>query len=182
MEIGLANDQSQCDGLCSNGNREMNQPDTKANFFRQSGWMMAANVICGVFMALAQFMLPYLTPTSDFSVALTILRIFVLVSLPAAAIQVVLAQETAAAVTDQARSAVSATARGVLKLVLIFWVVLLFIAAAFRGEIMNLLQASSPNLVWAMMLLIFGSLTFPVFLGLLQGSQRFLPYGWATIV
>jgi O-antigen/teichoic acid export membrane protein len=143
--------------------------------------MMAANVICGVFMAAAQFTLPNLTPSSDFSVALTILRIFILVSLPAAAIQVVLAQQAAAAVTEAARRDVSATARGVLKLVLIFWVVLFAIAAAFRGEIVNLLQASSPNLVWTLMLLILGSLIFPIFLGLLQGSQLFLPYGWATI-
>src|SRR5215213_9416231 len=107
--------------------------ESRANFFRQSSWMMAANVICGVFMAAAQFTLPNLTPSSDFSVALTILRIFILVSLPAAAIQVVLAQQAAAAVTDEARRDVSATARGVLKLVLIFWVVLFAMAAAFRG-------------------------------------------------
>ena len=160
----------------------MSAPDTKANFFRQSGWMMAANVLSGVFMAASQFMLPYLTPKSDFSVALTILRIFILVSLPAAAIQVVLAQQTAAAVTEEARRDVSATARGVLKLVFLFWLVLFVVAAAFWSNIVILLQAADPNLVWAMMLLILGSLLFPVFLGLLQGSQQFLPYGWAMIV
>ena len=72
--------------------------ETKASFFRQSGWMMAANVLSGVFMAGSQFMLPYLTPKSDFSVALTILRIFILVSFPAAAIQVVQAQQKAEAI------------------------------------------------------------------------------------
>jgi O-antigen/teichoic acid export membrane protein len=144
--------------------------------------MMAANVLSGVFMAASQFMLPYLTPKSDFSVALTILRIFILVSLPAAAIQVVLAQQTAAAVTDGARRDVSATARGVLKVVFVFWLVLSVIAAAFQLKIVNLLQASDGRIVWAMMMLILGSLLFPVFLGLLQGSQRFLPYGWAMIV
>src|SRR5207253_519030 len=102
--------------------------------------------------------------------------------LPAAAIQVVLAQQTAAAVTEEARRDVSATARGVLKLVFVFWLVLSVIAAAFHLQIVNLLQASEANIVWGMMLLILGSLMFPIFLGLLQGSQRFLPYGWAMIV
>ncbi len=155
--------------------------DSRASFFRQSGWMMAANVICGVFMAAAQFSLPNLTPGSDFSVALTILRIFVLVSLPAAALQTLLAQQTAAAVTEEQRRDMSATARGVFKLTIIFWLGLLLIAAAFRNQITTLLQASSMNLVWGMMLLILGSLSLPVFLGLLQGLQRFMPYGWAMI-
>lgn len=160
----------------------MNAPDTKANFFRQSGWMMAANMTCGVFMAAAQFSLPSLTPGSDFSVALTILRIFVLVSLPAAALQTLLAQQMAAAVREEQRRDMSATARGVLKLTLIFWVALLTIAAVFRNQIANLLQASSVNLIWGMMLLILGSLTLPIFLGLLQGLQHFMAFGWATIL
>lgn len=159
----------------------MTHADTKANFFRQSGWMMAANLICGVFMAASQFVLPNLTPHSDFSVALTIFRIFVLVSLPAAAIQTILAQQMAAAITDEARRDASAMARGVLKLTFFFWLALLVIASAFRKEIATMLQASNPNLVWDVMVLIFGSLTLPIFLGLLQGMQLFLPFGWATI-
>ena len=71
--------------------------DTKANFFRQSGWMMTANMIFGVFMAAANFTAVHVTPSSDYAVFLTILRIFVLVTLPAAAIQTLLAQRTAAA-------------------------------------------------------------------------------------
>jgi O-antigen/teichoic acid export membrane protein len=156
--------------------------DSKANFFRQSGWMMAANMACGVFMAASQFLLPKLTPGSDFSVALTIFRIFVLLSLPASAIQTILAQQMAAAIDEEARRDASATARGVLKLTFLFWVALTVIAAAFRKEIADVLQASSPNLVWVVLILILGSLTLPIFLGLLQGMQMFMPFGWATIV
>jgi O-antigen/teichoic acid export membrane protein len=160
----------------------MNTTDTKANFFRQSGWMMAANLICGVFMAGSQFVLPNLTPHSDFSVAITIFRIFVLVSLPASAIQTILAQQMAGAITDEARRNASATARGVLKLTFLFWLGLMVIAAVFRTEIAAILQASNQNLVWDVMILILGSLIFPIFLGLLQGMQLFHPFGWATIV
>lgn len=156
--------------------------DSKANFFRQSGWMMAANMICGVFMAASQFVLPNLTPPTDFSVAGTIFRIFVLVSLPASAIQVILAQQIAGAVTEEARRDASAMARGVLKLTFFFWLALTIVAAVFRTQIAAILQASSPNLVWGIMTLIFGSLTLPIFLGILQGSQLFLPFGWSTIL
>jgi O-antigen/teichoic acid export membrane protein len=157
--------------------------DTKANFFRQSGWMMAANMICGVFMATAAFLaIKGLTPKTDYPVYATILRVFVLTSIPAAAMQTLLAQQIAAAVTEQAQHDASATARGVLKITIGFWFVLLVAALANRERILLWLQASNPNLVWGAMFLILGSLLWPLFLGFLQGQQSFFAFGCSTIL
>jgi O-antigen/teichoic acid export membrane protein len=160
----------------------MTQADTNKNFFRQSGWMMASNLACGVFMAGANFASANITPLTDYSIFITILRIFVLVTLPAAGIQTLLAQQTAAAVTDQSKRDLAATARGLLAFTLIFWVILVVGAAIFRQQIANVLQASSPNIIWAILALILAGYLFPLFLGLMQGVQNFLVFGWATIL
>jgi O-antigen/teichoic acid export membrane protein len=157
--------------------------ETKASFFRQSGWMMAANMICGVFMAgAAIFAIKGLTPKTDYPVFATILRAFVLTSIPAAAMQTLLAQQIAAAITEEARRDASATARGVLQITIGFWVILLLVALVFRQRIMVWLQASDPAIFWAAMLLILGSLLWPLFLGFLQGQQSFFAFGWSTIL
>jgi O-antigen/teichoic acid export membrane protein len=145
--------------------------------------MMAANMTCGVFMAAAAFLaIKRLTPGTDYAVFATILRVFVLTSIPAAAMQTLLAQQIAGAVTEQAQRDASATARGVLKITVGFWVALLVCALVFRGRIITWLQASDPNLIWAVMLLILGSMLWPLFLGMLQGQQSFFAFGWSTIL
>jgi O-antigen/teichoic acid export membrane protein len=144
--------------------------------------MILSNLLAGVFMAASQFLIQGLTPQTDYSVVVTILRLFVLTSIPAAAVQTLLAQEIAGAVTDEAQRDASATARGALKITIGFWLVLLLFAAAFRAQINAWLQASDPNLIWAVMLLILFSLVWPLFLGFLQGRQSFFAFGWSTIL
>jgi O-antigen/teichoic acid export membrane protein len=157
--------------------------DTRANFFRQSGWMMAANMTSGVFMAAAAFLaIKGLTPKTDYAVFATVLRVFVLISIPAAAMQTLLAQQIAGAVTEEAQRDASATARGILKLTVGFWLVLLVVALASRAKTLTWLQASDPNLIWAAMFLILGSMLSPLFLGILQGQQSFFAFGWSTIL
>jgi O-antigen/teichoic acid export membrane protein len=160
----------------------MSTADTKANFFRQSGWMMTANMVFGAFMAAANFMAVHVTPGSDYAVYLTILRIFVLVTLPAAAIQTLLAQQTAAAITEDAQRDVSATARGVIKQTLFIWLGLAALAGLFKNHLITLLQASDPLPVAGLMLIILGNTVWPLFLGLLQGRQHFFAFGWSTIL
>jgi O-antigen/teichoic acid export membrane protein len=160
----------------------MTQADSNKNFFRQSGWMMASNLICGVFMAAAAFSAANVTPRTDYSVFVTILRVFILVTLPAAGVQTLLAQQAAAAVTDQARRDLNATTRGVFKLIIVFWVLLALTGAALRWNIAAMLQASNANIIWAILALVLAAYIFPFFLGLMQGAQNFLVFGWSTIL
>jgi O-antigen/teichoic acid export membrane protein len=139
-------------------------------------------MIFGVFMAAANFTAVHVTPGSDYAVFLTILRIFVLVTLPAAAIQTLLAQQTAGAITEQAQRDVSATARGVVKQTFFVWVGLVAVAGLFKNQLVILLQASGPLPVAGLMLIILGNTWWPIFLGLLQGRQFFFAFGWSTIL
>ncbi len=145
--------------------------------------MMAANMICGVFMAAAAFLAAnFLTPKSDYAVFATILRVFVLTSIPAAAMQTLLAQQIAGGITEEAQRDASATARGVLKITIGFWGVLCLGALAFPAQIMGWLQTSDPHAIWAAMFLILGSMVWPLFLGFLQGQQKFFAFGLSTIL
>src|SRR5688500_14942337 len=96
------------------------QEDTRKSFFRQSGWMIVANVLCGVFMIAAQLVVQNIP---DYSVFMTMLRVFVILTIPAVGMQAILAHQTAAAVTEEARQNVAATVRGVLVWTFVFWAV-----------------------------------------------------------
>jgi len=160
----------------------MTETDSRKTFFRQSGWMMASNMIGGVFMMLANLTAVGVTPASDYSVFITILRLFVLITLPAAGMQTLLAHQTAAAVTDDLQCDLSATIRGLLKLTVGFWLALFVVAGVFRIQIAQWLQASNANIIWIVMALILAALWFPIFQGLLQGLQKFFTFGWATVL
>src|SRR4051812_48321632 len=130
------------------------QADTHKTFFRQSGWMMAANLLCGVFMMFVHPFAVKLNPSTDYPVFMTMLRVFVLITIPAATLQTILAQQTAAAVTEEAKRNVAATAKGLVKYAFIFWLVLCVVAAGFQTEFAEAFKAPSRGLLWATMLLI----------------------------
>jgi O-antigen/teichoic acid export membrane protein len=158
----------------------MNQADTKSTFFRQSGWMMAANLAAGMCM---MFVHPFASqmPSEEYGVFLTMLRVFVVLTIPAAALQTVLAQEAAAAVTADSQRNLSAKIRWVLKWTLIFWVVLAGAAMLFKADFVTTFKAHERTL-WATLLLILVALLMPIFQGLLQGVQNFFVFGWSMIL
>ena len=158
------------------------QADTHKNFFRQSGWMMVANLLCGVFMMGVHPFAVKMNPPEEYAVFMTMLRVFVLITIPAVALQVILAHQTAAAITDAAKREVAATARGLLKYSFIFWLLVCVFAAAYQKEFAMTFKAPSRGLIWATMLLILAALWMPIFHGLLQGLQNFFPLGWSMIL
>ncbi len=157
-------------------------PDTKLNFFRQSGWMMVANIGCGVLMMLVYQFASRLTPVSDLAVFQTMLRIFVLVTIPASALQTILAQQSAAAISPAAQRQLSGDARGLLKSTFAFWILLFVLAIIFRRQFASVFQTGDSNVIWATMFLILAALWMPVFQGLLQGMQKFFPLGCSMIL
>lgn len=154
--------------------------DTNANFFRQSGWMMIANVLAGVFLMLVH---PFASrmPKQEYGVFVTMLRVFMLLTIPAAALQTILAQQTAAAVTKEALLDVSATVRWLLKWTFYFWVVLAFAAARWQLDFLTTFKASSRWTIWATLFLVLVALLMPIFQGALQGAQNFFVFGWSMI-
>lgn len=159
----------------------MSAHDSKASFFRQSGWMMVANVLCGVFMMFVHPFAVKMTPPDEYAVFMTMLRVFVLVTIPAATLQTILAQQTAAAVTPEAQRDLAATAKGLLKFTTFLWLLLCVVAAFYQNVFIETFKAPS-GLIWTTLLLILGAIWMPIFQGLLQGLQNFFPLGWSMIL
>lgn len=160
----------------------MQHADTHKNFFRQSGWLMIANLLCGFCMAFVHPFAIRMHPESDYAVFMTMLRIFVLVTIPASALQTILAEQTAAAINDERRRDLAATARGLVLGAFVFWLFLIFIAAIFRERFVAAFQVSNQALLWATMLLVLAALWMPIFQGVLQGMQQFFELGWSMIL
>lgn len=159
----------------------MQHADTHKNFFRQSGWMMTANLLCGVFMMGVHPFASRMQPESDYAVFMTMLRLFVLVTIPASALQTILAEQTAAAINEERQRDLAATGRGLVMGAFVFWLFLAFVAAIFREKFVAAFQVSNQSLLWATMLLILAALWMPIFQGMLQGMQQFFELGWSMI-
>src|SRR5205085_1267302 len=132
-------------------------PDTRRTFFRQSGWMVVANVVCGFLMMCVH---PFASgmDKQEYGVFLTMLRLFTLVTIPVVTLQNVLAQQTAAAVTEERLRDLSETTRGLLKWTSLIWFALVFVVVFFRADLLRTFKASSSWTLWATLLLILGSL------------------------
>jgi O-antigen/teichoic acid export membrane protein len=141
--------------------------------------MIVANMLCGVFMVAAQLAVATIP---DYSVFMTMLRVFVILTIPAIGVQTILAQEAAAAVTEEARRNVAATARGVLGATFIIWVITALLTAIFRNQIAASFQFTGNTILWTTLLLILAAWWMPIFQGLLQGLQNFFPLGWSLIL
>ncbi|HVR36962.1 MAG TPA: hypothetical protein VMS21_14045 [Methylomirabilota bacterium] len=153
----------------------------RLTYFRQSGWMVMAMFMGGVFMFLVHVVAPYLGG-EDYGLFGTLLNILNLVAIPALGLQTVMARETAAASTDETRARLAGTVRGLLRWILLFWIVLVLAAFVFQRALLNALAISNPVALWLTLLAGLGVLCQPVLLGVLQGLQNFLWFGWTAIV
>jgi O-antigen/teichoic acid export membrane protein len=177
----LADDFAEGGGVCGKGDFEMSAADTKANFFRQSGWMVVANVACGFLMMCVH---PFASrmPKEEYSAFITMLRLFALITIPVVTVQNVLAQQAAAAIDENKVADLSATTRGLLKWTTVAWLGIAIVSVFFVDVLARTFKASDRWTIVATLLLALGSLWMPIFQGLLQGLQNFAWFGWSMIV
>ncbi|NDA68416.1 MAG: hypothetical protein EBY09_17575, partial [Verrucomicrobia bacterium] len=89
--------------------------DSGKHFFKQAGWLVAANLGCGVFMFAVHPLVSKLDP-AEYGVFATLLKVFLLLGVPAAGLQAVFALQTAtakepAAGTPRRRKTLSSVAK-----------------------------------------------------------------------
>jgi O-antigen/teichoic acid export membrane protein len=150
-------------------------------FFRQSGWLVVANTLTGVFMTAVH---PFASrmPAGDYGVFATLLRLFMILSVAATGLQIVVARLAAAALDDEGKRRLAATARVILRATFCFWLGLVLLAAWFQPFIVAKLKLTHPMAVWVTLAMVLANLWLPVFIGLLQGFQNFLWLGGAQMV
>ena len=112
-------------------------------------------------------------PDAEMGLFISLLRLFTVLAIPAVGLQVVMAQEAAAAVTEEDRRRLAMTSRAVLRGIVLLWFVIVAICAAFSPALIQALKITSVAALWTTLGLVLGALCLPFAQGLLQGMQKF---------
>ena len=171
-------------------------------FFRQSGWMMIAGVVGGVFMtgvhiiaakdlgatelgvlgqALDRFLRPPLEK-GTYGLFYALLIILTYIGIPAAGLQTVIAQQTAMASSEAERRQLRRTIRVIILATFIIWLIALVIVFLSRESLFKHLKITEQSALWVTLLAGLLTLWLPMTMGVLQGQQNFLWLGWASIL
>src|SRR5438034_1494191 len=156
--------------------------ESKTAFFRQSGWLVVATVSSGVFMTATQVVANRWMTQEEYSIWFALLRVFLLMSIPSAGLQIVFAQQTAAAVTDEQNHLLAQTVRATLRATFLIWLAMVAVAFAGWNHWIALLKITNPAALSLTVAIGLGSLWSPVVKGVLQGLQNFLGLGWVLII
>jgi len=154
-------------------------PRPHAAFFRQSGWLMLANIGGGALMWAVHF-LAKKTTAAEYGAFGAMLAVAMCV--PNLPLQMVFAQQTARALATGRERALA----GMIRLAWLgtFGLALLGAAGVFFWHADILAAWKLPSLagLWLTMLVVLFSLWLPMFLGVMQGQQNFFWMGWVNIL
>ncbi|HYG23142.1 MAG TPA: hypothetical protein VEH04_10200 [Verrucomicrobiae bacterium] len=147
-------------------------------FFRQSGWLMVANVTGG-FMSLGVHFLSGRVDQSQYAAFGTLLMLTS--CLPAIPLQMLYAQQTAAALATGRPRELSWTIRLGLIVTFAFWMAAAVAVFVFQDDIVARWKLPGASALWITLLTVLMGLWNPIFGGTLQGRQDFLWMGNAAI-
>ena len=149
-----------------------------AAFFRQSGWLMIANIVGGA-MTLGVHPLNKRIPDSEYTAFGVLLM--VVSCLPTMPLQMIFAQQSAQALATGRERQLSGLIRLAWLWTFIVWALGALIVLVFQKQIVAGWQLPDALGLWVTLPLILASLWLPMFGGVLQGRQDFFWLGWATI-
>ena len=161
--------------------------ENKVTFFRQSGWVALATVLGGVFLTALHIVVtgPGGMEETEYSTFVTLLRVQLLISIPAAGIQTLLARQSAAANSPEEVRKLMATFRRVVFFVLILWLGLiatLCIIQSGNDQFYERWKVSNAVSVWLTLTVGLVSLLLPTARGILMGRQDFKNLGWSIVI
>jgi O-antigen/teichoic acid export membrane protein len=153
--------------------------DHKAAFFRQSGWLMVANVVAGVMLWGVHFLAGKQIPRAEYGTVGALLAATILI--PTIPLQMLFAREAAHALARKELGELAGKTRRTVAGLTLLWAGFALIVLLNQGAILEQWKISQPITLWLFLLAILASLVMPVFSGLLQGRQDFLWLGWSMI-
>jgi O-antigen/teichoic acid export membrane protein len=148
-------------------------------FFRQSSWMVIATFAGGFFMALVHTVARKMG--EDYGGFVALLRLLIVMGIPFAALQTIVARQAAAATDAPREQQLIATSRALLLSTFLVWVVYAIAVLSFAGPVSNLLKLKDRASLYVTLLVALTGLWIPVFKGLLQGRHQFGGLGWLQI-
>ena len=149
-----------------------------AAFFRQSGWLMIANIAGGA-MTWGVHFLSKSIPESQYAAFGTLLM--VVACLPTMPLQMIFAQQTALALATGRERQLSGLIRLAWRWTFLVWAGGALVVLFFQKQIVTGWHLPDALGLWVTLPLILVSLWFPMFSGVLQGRQDFFWLGWSTI-
>jgi len=150
----------------------------RASFFRQSGWLMVATVVGGMFMTAVHF-LSRAMPAGEYGQFVAFLSVAMFI--PATPLQMVLAQQTARALALHREHELSGVIRAMWLGTFIVWLVVVALVLLFQGKIMAQWNIANPAAIWLTLPVLLFTAWLPMFCGVLQGQQNFLWLGWSLM-
>lgn len=152
----------------------------RSSFFRQSGWLMIANIGGGMMMWAVHLLLTRAIGPKEYGIFGVLLAVVMLV--PNMPLQMVLAHQTAQGLARHKERELSGMIRLALMGTFTLWLVGAIIVVIFHQEILTQWKISNPLGLWLTILAVLGALWQPIFWGVLQGAQNFLWWGWSMII
>jgi O-antigen/teichoic acid export membrane protein len=159
----------------------MSAQESRVTFFRQSTWLIVATVANGVLLFGVQAVAQQLPP-GEYGVFLSLLRVLLLMGIPAAGLQTVFAQQAAAALTEAQRKELAAATRAIVGVIALVWCGMAIVLGLGQGRWLASLKIVNPAALWFTALAALVFLWLPVVRGLLQGLQNFTGLGWILIL
>ena len=150
----------------------------RAAFFRQSGWLMIANIAGGVFMW-AVHLLNKKVPEGAYGNFGAFLSVLMFV--PTTPLQMVMAHQAAAALATGRERQLTAMVRWFWLCLTLLWLVGAVAVVVFHQAILDYWKIGNATGLWLMLPLVLLSVWSPVFQGTLQGVQDFFWLGWSML-
>jgi O-antigen/teichoic acid export membrane protein len=150
-----------------------------AQFFKQSGWLMIANIIGGILTWSVHF-LGKKIPDAEYS-KFGVLQVVTTV-LPTMPLQMIFAQQTARAIANGHERQLASTVRLTWLSLIAFWLVAVACVLIFQDQIIHRWNLGNAAPLWITLCTILVALLGPMLVGILQGKQDFFWIGWASIL
>lgn len=155
--------------------------ESKLSFFRQSGWMIIATFVTGALMW-AVHPLSKTIESSEYEVLGTMLRFIALMAIPAAAIQVILARHTSAAITKEEIRHLAAETRSILKYSTVLWLLGGIVIFLRLDALQTSFQISNTAVIWLTYATGLVQVWWAACIGIMQGRQNFQWFGIVQIL
>jgi O-antigen/teichoic acid export membrane protein len=151
-------------------------------FFQQSGWLMFSATAGGALMYCVHPIVSRNVPPAEYGVFTTLLQAISLMGIPAVGLQPVIAQQAAAAITDEQQRVVASEFRAVWRAIFFIWLAMIFVVAIFWRQTLTGLKIENSAALAAALVVGLASMLMPLVGGILQGRQNFFWLGWMNIL
>jgi O-antigen/teichoic acid export membrane protein len=155
---------------------------TQSTFFRQSGWMLFATTLSGVFFYATHIPASRLMDPNEYGVFNTLLQVLNQMAIPSVGLLTIFVQQAAMSETEEHRRELAGAVRSVLKATVFFWLLTAAVVFLSQKKLLADYKIKNPVALWATVVLGLVSLWTPVMSGILQGRQDFLWLGLMPIV